>query len=282
MIALAFAPLSSFADTASSADGPIPDSTSTASTDSSPSSTGDAGTTTVPIVVSPQPPEAPGATSTPPAPSDAASSTPLTTDNSTASTTPEAATTTDPVASPTDGASSAATDAASGGGSGGGTILVNGPVIPLNSTDVIYSYPIGGMPDASLSASTTDEDPPFVAVPPVRIAWTTGAPGTSVVIFSTSTAPVDYTSRYAPKVSDGALVTSHSISIPGLAADTPYSIIYQSRDASGNLIYSSSMDLNIHEASTTAAATSTVPDLSAAPSSDVGTTTFFENSQVSP
>jgi chitodextrinase len=65
----------------------------------------------------------------------------------------------------------------------------------------------------------------------VVISWTTDEPATSKVLYSrTDIHPL----AFYPPVSDENLVTSHSISLSRLAADTTYHYWVKSKDASGN------------------------------------------------
>lgn len=68
------------------------------------------------------------------------------------------------------------------------------------------------------------------------VTWTTSEPASSKVSFSTTT-PVNLAT--APSVSTSALVTNHSITLPGLTASTTYFAIAQSTDASDNTAASS-------------------------------------------
>jgi PKD repeat protein len=70
------------------------------------------------------------------------------------------------------------------------------------------------------------------------IAWTTNEPATSNVFYSTGT-PVDTTVTTTPRITDGALVTSHSLSIPSLTSSTLYHFIIKSADSSNNVVLSS-------------------------------------------
>lgn len=68
------------------------------------------------------------------------------------------------------------------------------------------------------------------------ISWTTNEASSSKVFYSTTT-PVDVTT--ATSVSNDALVTSHSLNITGLSANTLYHIIVVSSDGSSNKTMSS-------------------------------------------
>ena len=70
------------------------------------------------------------------------------------------------------------------------------------------------------------------------VSWTTNEPATSNVFYSTGT-PVDTNAILTPKVTDGALTTSHSLSIPSLTSSTLYHFVIKSLDASNNVVLSS-------------------------------------------
>lgn len=74
----------------------------------------------------------------------------------------------------------------------------------------------------------------------VLLTWTTDEPATSRVFFSTTT-PVNLLT--APSVSSSALVTSHSISISGLATSTTHHFVVRSADAAGNTATSGEVSL---------------------------------------
>ncbi len=87
-------------------------------------------------------------------------------------------------------------------------------------------------------APTTDTTPPVitnigeVTTPDTAtITWTTDEPSNSEVFYSTTT-PVD--ENLATSVSDDVMVTSHSVSIHNLVADTTYHFIVESSDGSDN------------------------------------------------
>lgn len=72
----------------------------------------------------------------------------------------------------------------------------------------------------------------------VTISWTTNELSTSNILYSTGT-PVDTNSVSTPKVTDSALATNHSLSIPGLTSNTLYHFVLKSVDASNNASLSS-------------------------------------------
>ncbi|MFZ3043809.1 MAG: fibronectin type III domain-containing protein [Minisyncoccia bacterium] len=72
--------------------------------------------------------------------------------------------------------------------------------------------------------------------------WTTNEPATSKVSFGTTT-PLDLLT--AASVSSPALVTSHSISVSGLATSTTHHFVVQSTDAANNSATSSDISLLI-------------------------------------
>lgn len=70
------------------------------------------------------------------------------------------------------------------------------------------------------------------------IKWTTDEPSTSKVYYATTT-PIDM--NVNPSISDGSLVTAHSITIPNLTASTLYHFKIASADGSNNVGTSSEM-----------------------------------------
>ena len=102
----------------------------------------------------------------------------------------------------------------------------------------------------TLSASSTpDTTPPVLSIiastvgtSSANITWTTNESATSKVFYSTST-PVDIGTSTTPSVSNGSLVTSHSLSLTGLDASTTYYVVVQSVDASGNIATSSEFSI---------------------------------------
>jgi len=70
------------------------------------------------------------------------------------------------------------------------------------------------------------------------VTWTTNEPATSNVFYSTGT-PVDINNTATTRVSDGTLVTNHSLSIPSLTSSTLYHFIIKSLDSSNNIATSS-------------------------------------------
>ncbi len=224
MLVIAIVPLASFADEASS-------------------------TPAVDIDV-----EMPSMPAAPEIPDVSASSTPLvvavetstTTEPIVASSTPES-----PIASTTPettASTTATTEDTSIGPPGGG-----GPVIALQSSDVIYTFP-------TESIESVPESAPLPALaPPIHIVWKTAVPATTRVFFSTSTAPIDISSPLTPMLGDSALSTTHSVTLNSLFVDTPYDIVYQSRDSAGMTLTDTFMNLNIHPAATSSENTRATP-----------------------
>lgn len=68
----------------------------------------------------------------------------------------------------------------------------------------------------------------------LRFTWNTNEPATSKIFYSTTT-PVNVNSTSTPFVENTALVTSHDITITGLATSTVYRIVVQSKDAANNI-----------------------------------------------
>jgi hypothetical protein len=67
----------------------------------------------------------------------------------------------------------------------------------------------------------------------LTLTWNTNEPSTSKVFYSTST-PVNTSSTSPSFVENLSLVTNHSITLTGLGTSTPYHIVIQSKDFSGN------------------------------------------------
>src|SRR6187399_1899345 len=100
---------------------------------------------------------------------------------------------------------------------------------------VAYAFvpALAGSWQAQYAADTTGPAISALAAAPggggtATITWTTDEPSTSRVDFGTS--PGSLTSS----VSDGALVTSHSLTLTGLSASTTYSYRATSADAFAN------------------------------------------------
>ncbi len=66
-----------------------------------------------------------------------------------------------------------------------------------------------------------------------KITWTTDEASDSKVFYSTTT-PVDINSSSVLSVSDGAMVTAHTINLASLTANTTYYFVVQSKDSAGN------------------------------------------------
>lgn len=134
-------------------------------------------------------------------------------------------------------------------------------VFVLQPGEKIYTFPLAGSGyNAASSSPATYPTPPAALpepVPPIDISWHTDIPATSVVLFSTSTTPIDLTSHYTPRVTDDTLTTDHAIDLTGIYLGTPYDIVYESYDLNGNLIVSNFMTLDIETASSTQSATTT-------------------------
>ncbi len=63
--------------------------------------------------------------------------------------------------------------------------------------------------------------------------WTTNAPATSKIFYSTAT-PVNLNASTTPLVLNGSLVTSHSLTVTGLSTSTVYHMVIQSIDGSNS------------------------------------------------
>jgi alkaline phosphatase len=87
----------------------------------------------------------------------------------------------------------------------------------------------------SFTASTTDTTPPIISAVAssditqtnATITWTTDEASNSVVKYGTTTPPTN-------EITDVAMVTSHSLTLTGLSAETPYFYEVKSTDAAGN------------------------------------------------
>ncbi len=76
----------------------------------------------------------------------------------------------------------------------------------------------------------------------VKLYWNTNESATTKAYYATST-PVDVTSSTTPFVENAALVTTHAITVSGLATSTPYHMVIESKDASGNVTRSNEFSL---------------------------------------
>lgn len=94
-------------------------------------------------------------------------------------------------------------------------------------------------PPATSTPPAIDTTPPTIssvsasniASTTANIIWTTNESAASKTYYSTTT-PLDLDIAFS--VSDAALVTSHSLSLTGLAASTTYYFAVESKDATGN------------------------------------------------
>ncbi len=73
----------------------------------------------------------------------------------------------------------------------------------------------------------------------IEVGWKTSEPATTKVYYGTGI--VDTNSTSTAFVSNSSLVTDHSIAITGLSTSTPYALILESKDASGNATLSNSL-----------------------------------------
>jgi len=71
----------------------------------------------------------------------------------------------------------------------------------------------------------------------VAVNWVTNEPATSKIFYGTST-PVDVSASGALNVENTSLVTTHSLSLSGLATSTKYYFVLESKDAAGNIKHS--------------------------------------------
>ncbi|MBI2025474.1 fibronectin type III domain-containing protein, partial [Candidatus Kaiserbacteria bacterium] len=83
------------------------------------------------------------------------------------------------------------------------------------------------------------------------ITWTTNEPSTSKVFFGT-TSPLVINASTTQSVTNAALVTSHSIVVTGLSANTTYVFVVQSADAAGNTSTSGQFSFTTQSAAATA------------------------------
>jgi len=114
--------------------------------------------------------------------------------------------------------------------------------------------------DAGLSASqtlvitvtpavVTDTTPPDITdvlatssgTSTAVVTWTTDEPATSMIFYSLLS-PVDPGASTTESVSDGSLVSNHSLTLTGLATSTVYNFFVESADASANMATSSPMN----------------------------------------
>jgi hypothetical protein len=79
----------------------------------------------------------------------------------------------------------------------------------------------------------------------ITVTWTTNEPSSSKVFYGIVT-PVNTSSAATTFVASDAMVTSHSVLIPSLTANTQYYLVIQSKDASNNV--SSSTELGVKTA----------------------------------
>lgn len=73
----------------------------------------------------------------------------------------------------------------------------------------------------------------------IGLSWKTSEPATTKAYYGTGV--VDVNSTSTAFVSNSSLVTDHSIAVTGLSTSTPYTIILESKDASGNASLSNSL-----------------------------------------
>jgi hypothetical protein len=89
----------------------------------------------------------------------------------------------------------------------------------------IFSFTTPARPHiSSLRFQPVDGEPTSTQ----KVTWTTNVPASSGVTYSTPGQPVK-------EVADSTLVTEHEVVIQGLLDDSEYSLVAQSRDASGNV-----------------------------------------------
>jgi hypothetical protein len=73
----------------------------------------------------------------------------------------------------------------------------------------------------------------------IGVSWKTSEPATTKVYYGTGI--VDVNSTSTAFVSNSSLVTDHSITITGLSTSTPYTLVLESKDGSGNASLSNSL-----------------------------------------
>ena len=91
--------------------------------------------------------------------------------------------------------------------------------------------------DDTTAPDITDISADDIATTTATISWTTDEPAKSKVYFSTDD-PIDLDD--ADEESSSSLVTSHSLDLTDLTADTEYNYVVESEDSSGNVATSSS------------------------------------------
>lgn len=121
-----------------------------------------------------------------------------------------------------------------------GTYIAKFTIVNSDSKQVVYPMKI-----VVTTATVTDTTAPVISDiatnisgSTVLITWKTDEPATSNVFYSTNT-PVDVNGTLTPKVTDSAMVTNHSLSIPSLASSTLYHFIIKSVDSLNNVALSS-------------------------------------------
>lgn len=113
--------------------------------------------------------------------------------------------------------------------------------------------PDSGGPDAGTGTTSPDNVIQSTTTPSITLHWTTDVPATSILVYSTSTVPIDLASPSTPSIVDTSLTTDHAITLTGLYTGTSYNMVMQSRDKTGALILSDFFHLDVNAASTTAA-----------------------------
>jgi hypothetical protein len=110
----------------------------------------------------------------------------------------------------------------------------------VESTNMFGQTTDSAVFSASTTAPAADTTPPVISnalavigSSTVQLSWTTDEPATTKAYYSIST-PVDVTASTTPFSENATLVTSHLLTVSGLATSTMYHMIIESKDASGN------------------------------------------------